>query len=132
MPNDGKTGFNGDLPAIWALNAQIPRTLQYGDCSCWQSGCGEFDIFETLDSGSGMAKSTLHGVVNGGSSDYFVRPVSQYLKVAVILHDDNIVVQELPADFDLNNASIAAQQIFKMCDDSRTTVANSVFRLAHT
>jgi hypothetical protein len=32
-----------DEPAIWMLNAQIPRTTQYGpsDCSCWESGCGE-------------------------------------------------------------------------------------------
>jgi len=43
MPMDGKTGFNADMPSIWMLNAQIPRTLQYGDasCSCWESGCGE-------------------------------------------------------------------------------------------
>lgn len=43
MPHDGKTGFNGDMPSIWMLNAQIPRTIQYGnpDCSCWESGCGE-------------------------------------------------------------------------------------------
>lgn len=53
MPLDGNQGFNGDLPAIWTLNAQIPRTLQYGkaECSCWQSGCGEFDVssVKTLD-----------------------------------------------------------------------------------
>lgn len=43
MPMDGKTGFNGDMPAIWMLNAKIPRTIQYGkaECSCWSSGCGE-------------------------------------------------------------------------------------------
>lgn len=37
MPMDENTGFQGDTPAIWILNAQIPRTLQYGDeaCSCW-------------------------------------------------------------------------------------------------
>jgi hypothetical protein len=46
MPLDGTEGFNADLPAIWLLNANIPRTLQYGkaECSCWQSGCGEFDV----------------------------------------------------------------------------------------
>lgn len=43
MPMDGKTGFNGDMPAVWMLNANIPRTAQYGPkgCSCWESGCGE-------------------------------------------------------------------------------------------
>ncbi|KAK6204464.1 putative TOS1-like glycosyl hydrolase-domain-containing protein [Scheffersomyces amazonensis] len=40
---------NYNMPAIWLLNANIPRTAQYSDnvnCSCWRSGCGEFDIFE--------------------------------------------------------------------------------------
>lgn len=43
MPMDGTSGFNADMPAIWMLNAQIPRTLQYGNaaCSCWITGCGE-------------------------------------------------------------------------------------------
>lgn len=40
---------NYNMPAIWLLNANIPRTAQYSmnaNCSCWRSGCGEFDIFE--------------------------------------------------------------------------------------
>ncbi len=43
MPMDEDSSFNADMPAIWMLNAQIPRTLQYGNanCSCWESGCGE-------------------------------------------------------------------------------------------
>jgi hypothetical protein len=46
MPSDpgSITGtYAGDMPAIWMLNAQIPRTTQYGpsNCNCWQSGCGE-------------------------------------------------------------------------------------------
>jgi hypothetical protein len=52
MPDDGASGWNQNMPAIWALNSQIPRTEQYGACSCWESGCGEFDIFETLDPGN--------------------------------------------------------------------------------
>ncbi|AMD20354.1 HDL390Cp [Eremothecium sinecaudum] len=41
-----------DLPAIWLLNANIPRTGQYPyhpNCSCWSSGCGEFDVFESMN-----------------------------------------------------------------------------------
>jgi hypothetical protein len=45
MPMDPGThgGFESDMPAIWMLNAQIPRTTQYGPdtCNCWTSGCGE-------------------------------------------------------------------------------------------
>jgi hypothetical protein len=50
MPRDGNAGFNGDMPAIWMLNAQVPRTLQYGNalCSCWESGCGEC-VYKRLD-----------------------------------------------------------------------------------
>jgi hypothetical protein len=54
MPDDGSMdGFNANMPAIWLLNTKIPRTQQYGDCSCWKTGCGEFDIFETLAPGDG-------------------------------------------------------------------------------
>ncbi|GMM58315.1 Toh1 protein [Maudiozyma humilis] len=41
-----------DMPAIWLLNDHIPRTSQYPtntNCSCWSSGCGEFDIFEVMN-----------------------------------------------------------------------------------
>lgn len=41
-----------DMPAIWLLNDHIPRTAQYptnSNCSCWASGCGEFDIFEVMN-----------------------------------------------------------------------------------
>lgn len=55
MPNEttaSKSISNYNMPAIWLLNAHIPRTAQYAmdvNCSCWRSGCGEFDIFEVLN-----------------------------------------------------------------------------------
>ncbi|KAI5960623.1 uncharacterized protein KGF55_004516 [Candida pseudojiufengensis] len=55
MPNETHTSnkiSNYNMPAIWLLNAQIPRTAQYSNnvnCSCWRSGCGEFDIFEIMN-----------------------------------------------------------------------------------
>ena len=73
-----------DMPAIWALNAQIPRTVQYGACSCWASGCGELDVFEVLDSGNPRAKSTYHGNPSGGDSNYFNRPSNETTKLAVL------------------------------------------------
>lgn len=78
MPDTGKVGFNANMPALWVLNAQVPRTSQYGtnpDCSCWTSGYGEFDLFEVLDSGNFRCKSTLHMDPAGGSSDWLQRPV---------------------------------------------------------
>lgn len=84
MPLSGNTGFNGDMPAAWILNAQIPRTEQYGNCSCWSSGCGEFDVFEVLDSGDQKCKSTWHGLKAKGDSNWFQRPVSGTQKAAVV------------------------------------------------
>ena len=52
MPNETHTSTdisNYNMPAIWLLNAHIPRTAQYSmnvNCSCWRSGCGEFDILK--------------------------------------------------------------------------------------
>lgn len=94
MPFTGQRGFNGDMPAIWLHNAQIPLTSQYGtnpDCSCWTSGCGEFDIFEILDSGNFRCKSTLHMAPAGGSSDYFQRPTEGTIKAAVVFTGSNEV-----------------------------------------
>lgn len=46
MPSEPTaTCFLADQPAIWMLNANIPRTIEYGladgNCNCWESGCGE-------------------------------------------------------------------------------------------
>jgi hypothetical protein len=97
MPDDGKTGWNENMPAIWMLNGQIPRTLQYGkaECSCWTSGCGEVDIFEVLDSGNHRMKSTLHGYFQGGDSDWFQRPTEGTIKAAVVFDDESIHMQIL-------------------------------------
>ena len=87
MPSTGQRGFNGDMPAIWLNNAQIPLTSQYGtneNCSCWTSGCGEFDLFEVLDPGNTRCKSTLHMAPAGGSSDYFLRPIEGTITAAVV------------------------------------------------
>jgi len=86
MPSAADSGFNGDMPAVWMLNAQIPRTLQYGSptCSCWETGCGEFDIMEVLSSGATQCKSTFHTNTLAGDSDYIDRPTSGTIKIAVI------------------------------------------------
>ncbi|BFZ55885.1 target of Sbf [Savitreella phatthalungensis] len=88
MPSDpSKIGtFNGDMPAVWMLNGQIPRSQQYGACSCWQTGCGELDLFEVLSGGLDYATTTLHTYSGGGagSSNYFARPTQGTLKAAVL------------------------------------------------
>lgn len=89
MPLDGNRDFNGDMPALWLLNGRVPRTQQYGDCSCWTSGCGEADIIEVLASGDTKCKSTFHlsSSKSIGSSDWFPRPVDGLMKVAVVFDE---------------------------------------------
>jgi hypothetical protein len=107
MPSDGATGFNGDMPAIWALNAKIPRTNQYGSCSCWGTGCGELDMFEVLEGATDYVKTHYHasqGGVNGkygggGSTDYFSRPFDKCVKAAAIFEEDgSVTIKLLPDD----------------------------------
>lgn len=127
MPFDTTTGgTNADMPAIWMLNAQIPRTLQYGaaDCSCWTSGCGEFDLFEVLDAGNTRCKSTVHGNSAGGDSDYFVRPTGKTMKAAVLMINENAHLQVLSDDYSFQNVLTA--DIVNAIVASTTSQSNSL------
>ena len=114
MPDDGNTEQGYNMPAIWFLNGKIPRTQQYGKCSCWPS-CGEFDAFEVLTPGYAQMKATLLGIINGGISDYFERPVNGTMKGAVIFNNNNIVVQALDDDFDFGT-SLSLDEISALTD----------------
>ena len=94
MPHDGGAGggFEFDMPAVWMLNARIPLTAQYHRCNCWATGCGEFDVFEVLDSGGTKAKSTFHSVFQGGDSNYFERPVAGAIRAAIIYNSASATV----------------------------------------
>ena len=116
MPLDPSSDaqINADMPAIWFLNAQIPRTLQYGngECSCWGSGCGEFDVFEVLNSGNKWLTSHLHSgqgssdssgsYGGGGTPDYIMRPIDSSMKAAVVFEEGSITISVLDdsASFD--------------------------------
>ncbi|CCF58457.1 hypothetical protein KAFR_0E03050 [Kazachstania africana CBS 2517] len=102
MPSDTDgSNSNQDMPAIWLLNAKIPRTEQYGSCSCWESGCGEMDLFEILSAGSNDLISHIHDGQGSGSEDYFQRPTSSSMKAAVIFNgeDGSIHIVEVSDDF---------------------------------
>ncbi|KAK1083510.1 target of Sbf [Friedmanniomyces endolithicus] len=120
MPTTGQTAASiydpVDMPAIWSLNALIPRTLQYGaaDCSCWTSGCGEFDLFEVLAPGDQRMKSTLHGNIAGGDSDYFARPSSGTKKAVMVLYENNIHLKMLDDSFEFGS-NMDASAITDIC-----------------
>lgn len=107
MPTDDSSSYNQDMPAVWLLNAQIPRTLQYGaeSCSCWSTGCGEIDLWEILSTGNQYLTTTIHGNQDGGagSSNYFARPTSGTLTAAAILDGTSITlvkISEIPDSID--------------------------------
>ncbi|GAV55056.1 hypothetical protein ZYGR_0AS03790 [Zygosaccharomyces rouxii] len=114
MPTDSSSGYNSDMPAIWLLNAKIPRTLQYGnqECSCWKTGCGEMDLFEVISSGSDQLVSHLHdgqgsgtysNVGGGGPTDYFSRPTQNSMKAAVIFDSNANTIQLVEVDDDFGS-----------------------------
>ncbi|KAF4449422.1 hypothetical protein F53441_7284 [Fusarium austroafricanum] len=112
MPHDGNNGFNGDMPALWALNGRIPRTGQYSGCSCWKTGCGEVDIYEVLAKGDDKCKSTFHLTNGAGSSDYFKRPANDYIKVAVVFCErtSSVAIKQLDDAFDFGS-SLSDEQV---------------------
>lgn len=118
MPLTGKTGFNADMPSLWLLNAAIPRTNQYGSCSCWKGGCGEFDILEVLDSGNKRCKSTIHAVSSGGDSNYFDRPTDKTVHVAVVFDGDGKKAHiKILQNFDYSG-SLSAQQVQSLTEQA--------------
>ena len=137
MPSDGQTTSDPydpvNMPAIWALNAQIPRTLQYGNpaCSCWTSGCGEFDMYEVLLPGDTRAKSTLHGNKAGGDSNYFPRPEDGPIKVAMVLYENDIHIKILANDTDFGS-TMDSGTISEICGSTSTQSKTvSLFSLAN-
>ncbi|KAL1302318.1 hypothetical protein AAFC00_002731 [Neodothiora populina] len=102
MPNDA-SGDN--QPAIWMLNALIPRTQQYGSCTCWgnTNGCGELDIFEVLTKGETRMTSSIHGNQASGDSDYFAGPMSGTIKAAIVLDNQRFHIKILNSAFNIGS-----------------------------
>ncbi|KAL5379813.1 hypothetical protein DPSP01_008283 [Paraphaeosphaeria sporulosa] len=129
-------GMLSDAPAWWFLNAAIPRILQYGNdrknipCSCWSTGCGEFDAFEILGRGEVRAKSTIHrqGNLEGGDSNYFLRPVGRAIKFAVVFHNWNITARVLDDGFDFG-ASLTQAQIDDILAYDASDYSHSLFSI---
>ncbi|KAG8623457.1 hypothetical protein KVT40_008433 [Elsinoe batatas] len=99
MPHDYA---GADMPALWFLNAQIPRTQQYGTCNCWGNtdGCGELDIFEVLTKGEERMLSSVHGDQAATNPNWFARPVKGTMKGAVVLRGREMHVKRLDDGFE--------------------------------
>lgn len=109
MPEEDKVEegsvYNWNMPAIWLLNSHIPRTSQYNtnsNCSCWASGCGEFDIFEVknyTDDEVSKLYSTIHdyqgtGLIQEGIQidGYFERDYTGTMKGGCFFDNDGNAV----------------------------------------
>ncbi len=132
MPHEpSATGAQADMPSLWLLNARIPYTMQYGQCSCWASGCGEFDVFEVLSPGDSKCKSTLHAVVNGGDPNYFDRPAAGTIKVAIVFDSaSGTVTTSVLANSTEFSGSLTAAQVLALRQDPGTEgMGSSLFQL---
>ncbi|PSK60521.1 Protein TOS1 [Elsinoe australis] len=96
-----------DMPAIWFLNAQNPRTSQYGPVTCkpWP-GSGEADVFETLAPGEKRAIAAIHGNTGfqAGNVDYFDRPTDAPIIFAAVFMDSKLHLKVLDS-FDFGAGS---------------------------
>lgn len=127
MPYTGTKGTTiydpKDMPAIWLLNAKIPLTSQYPmnpDCSCWKSGCGEFDVLEVLAPGDGRCKSTYHTEQSksGGSSYYFERPEEPVTVAVVFNGEDSTLYVKVLKDMEHFPETLSHEDIKKLCADN--------------
>lgn len=132
MPHQpNAAGAQADMPSLWMLNARIPYTMQYGQCSCWDSGCGEFDIFEVLSPGDSKCKSSLHSVVNGGDSNYFNRPAAGTIKVAVVFDSasSTVTTRVLDNSTEFSDSLTAAQVLALRQGPGPGGLGSSLFQL---
>lgn len=126
-----------DMPAIWLLNAHIPRTSQYplnGNCSSWNSGSGEFDIFEVMNyTERNHFYSTIHdfqgtddigtGLQNFG---YLERTPESVMTGGVIFAEDKTITVFLSNDttigdtIDNSDLSSWVSALEKKTEDIRT------------
>ncbi|KZT72378.1 hypothetical protein DAEQUDRAFT_723085 [Daedalea quercina L-15889] len=114
------------VPAIWALNAQVVWSAQYG-CNCRNEGaqgCGELDIAEVLY-GSGddptAAISEIYSFkgATGSGSSAFARPVDTPTTFAVVfdVQTDSISINEL-TDWDYTQTAVTRSIVSGYLDAS--------------
>ncbi|KAI0645019.1 putative TOS1-like glycosyl hydrolase-domain-containing protein [Trametes meyenii] len=89
-----------EVPAIWALNAQIVRAAQYG-CNCrgvGPKGCGEVDLLETVagtDPDQAISEIYSPKGATGTGRSFFARPTGGRVTYGAIfdVQSDSIAVQ---------------------------------------
>ena len=113
------------VPAIWALNAQVVRSAQYG-CNCRgigsPGGCGELDILETIvnqDPNHGISEIYSFKGATGSSASSFARPVDTPTTYSVVFDttNDQITINEL-TEWDYTQTAVTRSIINGYADAS--------------
>ena len=107
------------VPALWALNAQVVRTAEYG-CNCRgvgsPGGCGELDILEVLvgaDPNQGISEIySTRGATGTGSAAFFARPTGDKVTYGVVFDEqtDSVAIQRF-ASWDYGTQSLTRAQV---------------------
>lgn len=136
MPRETKKNSSSfsyyDLPAIWLLNDHIPRTSQYptnGNCSCWSSGCGEYDIFEVMNGTErDRLYSTFHtfqGIENLNvgiqSYGYIERDTENTMRGGVIFDSNGSTISFISSSlsFDQNLTASSVNGLLYVADEDQ-------------
>ena len=114
------------VPAIWALNAQIVWSAQYG-CNCRNEGpqgCGELDIAEVLygnndDPNAAISEIYSYKGATGSGASAFARPVDTPTTYSVVFDvaNDIISINEL-TEWDYTQTAVTRSIISGYADAS--------------
>ncbi|CAM9809445.1 unnamed protein product, partial [Ascophyllum nodosum] len=115
MPHCEENACAWNRPAVWALNARVLRTAQYG-CNCRSmgdnGGCGEFDILEAVVGNpySDMLFTQVYdfkGAGGPGPSRFFERPSRNTTYAAVFRGGQDSYLQVVELDgWDFGSATL--------------------------
>jgi hypothetical protein len=120
-----------DAPAVWILNAKVPRTLQYNlfgqECNCHDSGCGEMDFMEVIDDGDNRCVVANHP--HGTDPNYIPRPTNKTIKLAAVINGATVSVQVLD-DGTVFTEKMAKALVVEILEPDMEGDHNSVFKAA--
>ncbi|CAM9665667.1 unnamed protein product [Pylaiella littoralis] len=132
MPHCEEEDCKWNRPAVWALNARVMRTAQYG-CNCrgrgGNGGCGEFDILEGIvgNKYSDMLFTQVYdfkGASSPGTAKYFERPSEKTTYAAIFRGGDDSYLQVAQLDgWDFTAESLTPSQLDDMKGSQEETHA---------
>ena len=122
MPRSFQTGYqNADMPAFWLLNSKVVNTQQYANCSCWASGCGEWDILEVLSNDLTTGYASLHMGCNYGvtaEQNGIARPTTGTIKMVAIVSSQGVAHVRVLDDSTSFGTTVAGSTVRAWLDEN--------------